>query len=336
MFDSGERSIARRVFVNGRERRLRAGWRVITAVVVLALTRVVLTWLTEGLPALLPPNALVPSVLFDQTLGNVQITLVLVAVAWYVDRRALPDLGLGGRDWWPNLAFGLALGFVMTTVVFAAELAAGLVAVDGFLVSRPGLGVDASFPVALAATALMFVAVGVGEEVLVRGYLMTNVAEGLNGLGPVGPRAALGTAAVLTSVLFGALHYANPAASLLSAFNISVLGLFFAGTYVVTEDLGVPIGIHVTWNFSLSSVYGFPVSGITTPATFLDVRQAGDPLLTGGAFGPEAGLAVYLALAVAIALTWWWVRRTRGPMGFPTGVAVPDLRRSPGPRADAE
>jgi len=123
----------------------------------------------------------------------------------------------------------------------------------------------------------MFVAVGVGEEVFVRGYLLTNIAEGLNGLGPVGPRTAIGTAAALTSALFGVLHLANPNATFISAFNISVVGLFLAWTYIVTADLGIAIGVHITWNLSLSSVYGFPVSGLTTPATILDVSQTGDP-----------------------------------------------------------
>ena len=336
MSDPGERSIVRRVFLNGREQRLRAGWRLLVTVVVLGITGIVVTGLTQGLPAMLPANALIPSPLFDQILGNVQVAAVLVAVAWFVDVRTIPDLGLGGRDWWPNLGFGLFIGLLMTTVVFAVELAAGLVTVDQVLVSRPGLGIEATFPVALGLTALLFVAVGVGEELLFRGYLMTNLAEGLNGLGPIGPRVALGVAAFLTSAVFGAVHLANPNATLVSAANITVVGLFLAWAYVVTEDLGISIGIHVTWNFSLSSVFGFPVSGITTPATVLDVRQTGDSLITGGSFGPEAGLVVYLALAVAIGLTWWWVRRTDGPVGFPTGVAVPDLRKEPDARPDVE
>jgi hypothetical protein len=224
----------------------------------------------------------------------------------------------------------------MTTAIFAVELAAGLITVEQLFLSRPGLGIDAGFPVAFVLTVLMFVAVGVGEEVFVRGYLLTNIAEGLNGLGPVGPRTAIGTAAALTSALFGVLHLANPNATFISAFNISVVGLFLAWTYIVTADLGIAIGVHITWNLSLSSVYGFPVSGLTTPATILDVSQTGDPLVTGGAFGPEAGLVVYLALAVAIGLTWWWVRREGALSWFPIGVAVPDLRKAPESSVEGE
>jgi membrane protease YdiL (CAAX protease family) len=216
----------------------------------------------------------------------------------------------------------------MTTAVFLVELGAGLLAVESTLVTRAGLGLGPGTPFAVgfAVTVLLFLAVGVGEEVLFRGYLMTNLAEGLNGLGPLGPRGATALAAVLSSLAFGAAHSANPSATLRSGLNIAAVGLFLAGAYVVTDDLGIPIGVHVTWNLSVSSVYGCPVSGLTTPVAFLSVRQTGPELLTGGDFGPEGGLVVYLALAVAVGLTWWWVRRREGAVRFRESVAIPDLR----------
>lgn len=322
------------VFWNAIERRPRAGWRLLLGTVTFVVASIVAALGIGMLSALvLVTSATLPSLFAGQLLSNVVLTVSLVGLAWVADRRTIPDLGLGGRGWWANLAFGLVLGVVMTSAVFLVERAAGLVTVERVFVTRPALGIGAELPFELALPLVIafFVAVGVGEEVFFRGYLMTNLAEGLNGAGPVGPRGAIGLAAILTSAIFGLVHLGNQSATLVSAFNITVVGLFLAGAYVVTEDLGISIGIHVTWNFSLSSVYGFPVSGITTPATVLDVRQTGDPLVTGGDFGPEAGLVVYLALAVAIASTWLWIRRTEGGVDFPTGVAVPDLRTTPDP-----
>lgn len=343
MAASRDRSLVRRVFLHGDERRLRAGWRLLLGVLTYIVAGVVAV-LTVGFvgmvgAALLPATRTqaLPFAFAGQLFWNVAATALLVVLAWYVDSRTIPDVGLGGDGWWPNLGFGLVLGVLMTSAVFAVELATGLLTVQDALVTRPGLGLSGlSFPVAIVLTALLFLAVGVGEEMFFRGYLMTNLAEGLNGLGPIGPRTALGIAALLTSGIFGVVHLGNANATLVSALNITVVGLFLAGAYIVTEDLGVSIGIHITWNFSLSSVYGFPVSGITTPATIIDVRQTGDPVITGGPFGPEAGLVVYLALAVAIGLTGLWVRRTQGAVSFPTGVAVPDLRKSPDSGAEAE
>lgn len=332
----------RALFVNDEEGRLRAGWRI-----VLALVATVLATFLGGIglgavfavgPAAGIAGALVVVIGWWLFYGVPSATLV--GLGWLLDRRLVRDLGLGGSGWWRNLAFGLVLGLVMTTAVVLLELGAGLVTVEGTLVTRPdvilggeqlgefGRGVDPGAPIAVAllATLLFYVGVGVFEELLVRGYLMTNLAEGLRGVGPGGARGAVVVAAVLTSALFGALHAGNPGASALSAINITAVGLFFAWAYVVTDDLGIPIGVHVTWNFSLGAVYGLPVSGTRNPATVFDVRQVGDPLLTGGRFGPEAGLVVYVALAVGVALTWLWVRRTEGAVEFPSDVAVPELR----------
>ena len=331
MSGSRERSWVSRAFVNGREDRLRAGWRLLVAVLVLVAVTVVFLVVAGAVVALFALGGISSAVsgLVGQVASEALVALVLVGVAWFVDRRTIPDLGLGGPDWWRNLAFGLVLGAVMTTAVFAVELAAGMVTVTDLFVTRAALGVgaDVSFPVAFALTVLLFVTVGVAEEVMFRGYLMTNVAEGLNGLGPIDARGAIAIAAVGTSAVFGVVHITNPNATLVSALNITAVGVLFAATYVATDDLGVPIGVHITWNFSLGAIYGFPVSGLMTPASVLQIRQTGDPLVTGGGFGPEAGLVVYLAVAVAAGLTWWWVRRTRGPIGFPTDVAVPDLRK---------
>ena len=321
---------ARRVLVNQRERRLRSGWRLLIGLftfgfvlVVASGVQAVLLGLSVTIPLLAGGLALAGSLLFYGI-----NTGTLVGLSWWLDGRTIPGLGLGGDGWWRNLAFGLALGVAMPTAVFLVELALGHVAVDGVLVTRPDnqFGVVVPASAGVFGTLLFFVGVGVFEEVLSRGYLFQNIAEGLDGLGPIGARGAIGTAAVVTSALFGVLHLTNPNATLLSTFNIAVVGLFFAGTYLVTGDLGIAIGVHVTWNFSLSSLYGFPVSGLTTPATVLSVRQTGPTLVTGGRFGPEGGLVFYLALAVGIALTWWWVRREEGAIRFHSEIADPDLR----------
>lgn len=320
----------RRALVNPRERRLRAGWRLLIG---LPLLLFVLAAAQTGQQLLQSVPLTVPllagaAVLVGWLLYYGAGTGALVGLSWWLGGRTVAGLGLGGDGWWRNLGFGLALGFAMTTAIFLVELALGFVAVDGILVTRPEnqFGVVLPALVAIPGTLLFFVGVGVFEELLSRGYLFHNIAEGLSGIGPVGKGGAILTAAVVTSGLFGLLHLANPGTTLFSTLNITVVGLFFAATYVVSGDLGIPIGVHITWNFAISSLYGFPVSGLATPATVLSVRQTGPDLVTGGSFGPEGGLIFYLGLAVGIALTWWWVRREEGAVRFRTEIADPDLR----------
>jgi len=324
-----------RALVNQRERRLRAVWRLLVGLpiffvlwIVAQLPVGVISGLTLS-PPLLAGGAILVGWLFYYGFS----TGVLVGLSRWLDGRTLPGLGLGGDNFWRNLAFGLGLGIAMPTAVFLVELALGFVAVEGTLVTRPDnqFGVAVPALVAIPGTLLFFVGVGVFEEVLSRGYLFQNIAEGLSGLWSIGPREAIVTAAVVTSAFFGIFHGANANVTPLALFNIAVVGLFFAATYVLTDDLGIPIGIHVTWNFALSSLYGFPVSGLTTPATLISVRQTGPALVTGGRFGPEGGLILYLGLAVGIALTWWWVRREDGTVRFRTDLAEPDLRKGKKP-----
>lgn len=323
------------MLVNPRERRLRAGWRLLVGLPVLLFVLAVAgvgQRAVQAIPLTVPVLA-GGAVLVGALLFYGAGTGTLVGLSWWLGGRTLAGLGLGGDGWWRNLGFGLAVGIAMTTAIFLVELGLGLIAVDGVLVARPTnqLGVALPVVVAVPVTLLFFVGVGVFEEVLTRGYLLHNIAEGLSGVGPVGKRGAIAAAAAVTSAVFGLLHLTNPSTTLFSTLNITVVGLFFAATYVVTDDLGIPIGIHITWNFSLSSLYGFPVSGLAMPGTVLSVRQTGADVVTGGTFGPEGGLILYLGLAVGIALTWWWVRRADGAVRFRTDIADPDLRDPPRP-----
>ncbi|MFC6726909.1 CPBP family intramembrane glutamic endopeptidase, partial [Halobium palmae] len=176
-----------------------------------------------------------------------------------------------------------ALGAGLMTVVFLVELAAGWVRVTGTFE-----GGATGFLVGFVGILVVFLFVGVYEELVARGYLLTNVAEGLAGY--VGVNGATAVAVLVSSALFGLAHFGNPNATLLSTFNVGLAGVMLALGYVLTDELAIPVGLHITWNFFQGVVYGFPVSGTGGFAKVLVVEQGGPTLLTGGSFGPEAGL----------------------------------------------
>ncbi|HMB50011.1 MAG TPA: CPBP family intramembrane glutamic endopeptidase, partial [Natronoarchaeum rubrum] len=223
------------------------------------------------------------------------------------------------RDWWLDFVFGLALGVGLMTLVFLVELAAGWVRVTGTLRASAG----ASVPVALAGAVVLFVAVSIGEELLLRGYLLTNLAEGLRGLGPA---VAVALATLLSSAVFGLLHVGNPSATLVSTTNVALAGVVLAAGYVLTGELGVPVGFHLTWNFFQGPVYGFPVSGTSPGVAVVAVAERGPDRWTGGAFGPEAGLLGVAALAVGLAGIAAWSRFRTGEVSLSPAVWTPDLR----------
>lgn len=265
-------------------------------------------------------------------IGSLASLLATFASLWlagrFLDRRPLRDFGLrlnGG--WLVDLFFGMFLGALLMTGIFLIEWSAGWVSVTGaFETVEPGM----PFAVAMLLPVGVFLCVGIYEEMLSRGYQIHNVAEGLN-YRAIGPRAAVVAAWVLSSSFFGALHLFNPNASLLSTFNIALAGLLLGAGYVLTGELAIPIGLHITWNFFQGNVYGFPVSGLNPiGATFLTTEPSGPEIWTGGAFGPEAGLLDPAATLAGILLIMLWVKVRNGKVAIHTPLAEGPRRHPAG------
>ena len=314
-------ALVRRLLWNADERRPRALWRLLAGVVVIALSLV-------GTALALRPLRPMLSPLLVESLSAVAVVTIVTSVVsagaiafvgWFVDRRRLSDFGLGlDRDWWLDLGFGLALGAGLMTLVFALELALGWVVVTGTFTA------SGSFASAFTAVVVLFVVVGVQEELLARGYLLTNVCEGLTGW--FGDRGATAVAVFSSSVVFGALHLGNPNATLVSALSISFAGVMLALGYVLTDELAIPIGLHITWNLFQGGVYGFPVSGLGLDAAVIAVSQRGPAVWTGGAFGPEAGLLGVGAIALGTLAIVGYVRFRYQFLAVHPSLTAPDLR----------
>lgn len=307
-------------FWNADERRLRAPWRLALTVALFAVAGTAVSVAASLLPPLALGSAAASAGGTAVTAGFV---VLLISVAGRVlDRRTVADFGFSlDREWWVDFGFGLALGVALVTLIFFVELAAGWVRVEGFLAT------DASTRAFLpwfAASLVTFLAVGLYEELVMRGYLLTNVAESLAGY--VGHRAAVAVAVAVSSGLFGLVHASNPNATLASTATISLAGVFLALGYVLTDELAIPVGIHVTWNFAQGTLYGFRVSGVGFGASVVDTRTTGPAVFTGGSFGPEAGLLGVAAVLVGCACVVAWVKARRGEVRIHPGVAAPDLR----------
>ena len=121
----------------------------------------------------------------------------------------------------------------------------------------------------------------------------------------------LPSAVVITSALFAILHATNENASLLSTFGLFVNGLLFSAAVLTTGRLSAAIGLHMSWNLFEGAILGFPVSGDKEAASLLGIRQLGSTIVTGGEFGPEAGIVGVAASLVGIAVLVALRTRTR-------------------------
>jgi uncharacterized protein len=329
------------LFWNAAQRRVRAAWRLLLALTIFYVLLIVLSGIgaAVALPLLLGRDQLnallaggVSSAMLAQLTGMPAFLLIsslaslfamlaasLVA-ALLLDRRRFADFGFHfSRGWWLDFAFGLALGAALMCGIFLVERAAGWVSVTGlFFTATPGQ----PFALALLTPLAIFVCVGIYEELLSRGYLLRNVAEGIR-FGPISPIMAVVVAWLVSSAVFGLMHGNNPNATAISTANLVVAGLFLGIGYILTGELAIPIGIHMTWNFFQGNVFGFPVSGTNfSSATFIAIRQGGPAAWTGGAFGPEAGLMGIFAMLLGAALVALWVRTRRGRLTLCAPLAV--------------
>jgi uncharacterized protein len=326
------------VFYDEREERTRAFWRLLlqlgmylggAAIARLVVWRVWFALYGKADPWAIENPTLWPPLLFSA----VQVAVLSVALSsvWFMgrffDRRPLFGFGLRiDRRWWLDFGFGLLLGALLMGGIFLTELAAGWVTVSGaFETTREG---DPFFPVILAPL-VGWVLLGIYEELVFRGYQLTNMAEGLN-FRRLGPRGAIVLAVVLSSSLFGGFHVWNPSASAISTVNLALWGgLLLGSSYVLSGRLALPMGLHIAWNFFEGNVFGLPVSGVEpVGATFLSIEQSGPLLFTGGAFGPEGGVLTNAASVLGFLLILLWVRIRSGKVALRTSLAVPPTART--------
>ena len=252
------------------------------------------------------------------------LSIALLAITRFVDRRYLGDLGLAlDRAWARDFVFGLLGGFLMAAVAVGAAVAAGVASVEGTLTTTDGsLFAGQSLPVGIAVSLAFFLLLAFFEELIFRGYILVNVAEGLRGFGDAD--RAVTVAVAISAVLFGFAHAANPSASAVSAVNITLFGLLLGGAYALTDRLAIPVGLHAAWNFALGPVFGTPVSGLTSSVVLVDVTLT-DSLLSGGDFGLEAGLLGLLGLFAGVVLVLGWLRVTTGRLSVREQIAEPYL-----------
>ncbi|MDX9865937.1 MAG: type II CAAX endopeptidase family protein, partial [Anaerolineaceae bacterium] len=264
---------------------------------------------------------------------GLNILTILVTLAGFVGsiwltgrlfgRRKFADFGVRfSRNWWIDLGFGALLGACLMALIFLAEYALGWVTItDTFQMDL----LPFPFWAGIALQLLHYVTVAIYEEFLFRGFHLKNLAEGFNVFKRINPQTAIVISLLLSSVVFGLAHRANPNATWISSFNIVLAGIFLAAGYVLTGELAIPIGIHITWNFFQGNVFGFPVSGIDSGATLVAIKQSGPKLFSGGAFGPEAGLIGIVAMFLGTVLVWWYIKLRYGKALLWEKLAVPEF-----------
>ena len=195
----------------------------------------------------------------------------------------------------------LGRGFIVGILMFAASVL--LMALFGFVAIESGdpqkQGLSVLLPVLL--TLIGWSVQASTEEFLTRGWLMPVIGKRTG-------KAWLGV--VISSIIFAVLHLLNPNVSGIAILNIILVGIFLAVWALWEGGLWGVCGFHIAWNWAQGNLFGFEVSGQSvTGGILFNLMETGPGIITGDAFGPEAGLAVTFILIIGIIISGTLLRK---------------------------
>jgi uncharacterized protein len=235
--------------------------------------------------------------------------LITCLVTWImskIERRPNSVYGFGDNRKVSHFFAGLAWGIICLSLLILALLLTGHLVVE----SRVLFGKDI---LRYGVIWLFgFLLVGLLEEYLTRGYVQYTLTRGLAGFYEWAFKSrngvALGfwTSALILSVLFGLGHESNPGESPIGLLSAGLAGLVFCFSLWRTGSLWWAIGLHTSWDWGQSFLYGVPDSGLMVQHHLLATHPVGKPILSGGTTGPEGSIfivAVLALIAVIIVLT---------------------------------
>ncbi|HEX8726354.1 MAG TPA: CPBP family intramembrane glutamic endopeptidase [Gemmatimonadaceae bacterium] len=228
----------------------------------------------------------------DSLVGAIALLAATIVCARFVDRRPLSSVWMGRSALrLPVLIEGGLLGALAIGVPTLALVALGRLR---FAPAAPGSwwGAAVRVSVFLLPAALL-------EELLTRGYLFAVLRDAL------GWRAGL----AVSSLIFGLLHIPNNGATAESIAMVTLAGVFLGAVILATGSLYAAWMAHFGWNWAMAIPLHSPVSGFPLATPNYQLLDAGPRWLTGGAWGPEGGLAA--AVGMMAGLTYLYARRSR-------------------------
>ncbi len=199
-----------------------------------------------------------------------------------IENRSFADYGLPleaafGKCFWQ----GAAYGFTLLTVLMASIASLG-----GFSLGRVAL--DATTAIRYGVLYLIaFLLIGFFEEASFRGYMQSTLAQEI-GFWP---------AALALSIWFGLLHVDNSGEAKAGLLLAGCFGLLAAFSLRRTGSIWFAIGMHATWDWGESFVYGVPDSGVAATGHLTAASLHGPVWLTGGSVGPEGSALVFAVIA---------------------------------------
>lgn len=205
----------------------------------------------------------------DYPLSGYIIYIVIILAVYYSSKSL---------SWGKRVAPGLLAGAALIGMVFSIEIIAGWVRVERFDFN----------PYAIVPFLIFQLLVAAGEELSFRGYILKNLIH----------ETGAGTGIILSSFMFSTIHllsfiyYGLDIPGGVIAFIVVGLLSAIVSIIYLNYGLGSAISFHFAWNFLQYNVFSLSEKhqGI------MIISSTGRNLLTGGNYGPEAGILGFIVV----------------------------------------
>jgi membrane protease YdiL (CAAX protease family) len=209
----------------------------------------------------------------------------IVALALWVtfgEKRQFWTIGLQRKGALVKYVRGMLIGIAMYAI------AIGVLALTGSVRAIPGAPGQVGLG-ALAGVLLVFPAwavQGASEEVIARGWLLPTM----------GVRYRPWIGVLIPTIMFAVLHLPDFLATgfnALAVLSLLVVSLFLSAYALSEQSLWGVLGFHAAWNWAEGNLLASQVSGNSAGGgALVKLTSIGPTWMTGGSFGPEAGLPV--------------------------------------------
>jgi membrane protease YdiL (CAAX protease family) len=255
-------------------------WRIAVFYTICFVTILVLQTIAA---ATLGPRAANPISVLSQWISLASVIVATWIMLRRVDNLPWRELGLDRPAASPLiLAKGTALGGLTIGLASLSLLATHMLRID---TTAPG-----SWWGEAGYSTVFFLPAAFFEELFIRGYVFAVLRRA------AGWKFAL----IVTSIVFGLLHAANPNPDSESILAVIVAGFFLGAILLVTRSLYAAGAAHFAWNWVMSGALHIAVSGLPSGDPDYRVVDSGPDWLTGGPWGPEGGLAAVVAMFVVL------------------------------------
>jgi len=187
------------------------------------------------------------------TATNFSIAFIIGLMNWlsarFISKEPLENIG-----WYlsESPARLFLAGFALTGVIAGATISLSIAQFAISFELGTSLRITAGLITLTAFSGLFQCA---GEELWMRSWFLSNFAL------LIGRRYAV----ILTGLIFGLMHFLNPAYSWLGALSAALAGIMFSVGFFKTRSIIIPIGLHYGWNLVMGIFFNRQIFRLSSP-----------------------------------------------------------------------